>query len=89
MQSLWFPPKIFWLSLQGIISDRRQSGKYKLEQNNFIDSFLLEIDNHKEAHSEPNHYTGKVKKILWEDTKINIHFHAQGKKPTTNYLYED
>jgi hypothetical protein len=48
------------LLLQGILDERRVEGKYKIEQRDFIDVFLTEIDSRAHDTSPSNFYTGTL-----------------------------
>jgi cytochrome P450 len=39
------------------LEERRAMGKYKETQEDLMDTFLMEIDKHREASADPNHYT--------------------------------
>ena len=51
------------------MNKRRIDGTYKIEQRDFIDVFLNEIDAHAEDKSENNFYTGLIPYLYY-----NSHF---------------
>ncbi len=56
------------------MDERRKDGKYKIEQRDFIDVFLTEIDSHAHDTSEFNYYTGKIQFLKKTSGKPLIFF---------------